>query len=126
MITLGKCYSLDNEEFNYKSVGELIDNCTDRELMVGDAYWEGEFNVVTAEDAMDLNAVDSLLENMDQQVFDLVGENYDNECSDVSDEAKVELLALISAWAAKHIDLSRYWKIVGNTRECKFTAEDLA
>ena len=126
MITLGKCYSLDNEEFNYKSVGELIDNCTDRELMVGDAYWEGEFNVVTAEDAMDLNAVDSLLENMDQQVFDLVGENYDNECSDVSDEAKVELQALISAWAAKHIDLSRYWKIVGNTRECKFTAEDLA
>jgi hypothetical protein len=118
-----KCYSLNDEDFNYSSFGELLSIMD--EPMVGVTYWEADCKTMTTEDVMSVHTVNSLLEGMDEQAYEEIGEVYDNECSDVSDEAKAELQALISAWATKHINLGRFWKIVGKTRECKLTAEDL-
>jgi hypothetical protein len=117
------CYSLDNEEFNYSEIGEVIDMMDDPK--VDDTYYEADCVRLTPTDGINSYTVDSILENMDERIYDQVGECYDNQCSDVSDEAKAELLAMLEAWAKKHIDLSNYWQIVGKTRECKLTAEDL-
>lgn len=118
------CYSLNDEEFNFDCFGDMLDSMDDPK--VGDSYWEADCKTMTNDDVMNFHTVNSLLEGMDEQAYDMLGEIYDNECSDVSDEAKEELQAAISAWAAKHINLSRFWKIVGKSRECKLTAEDLA
>ena len=120
---LDKCYSLNGEEFNSTSIGDLINQHDNPQ--VGGVYWEAHCRLLQPTDGINTHTVDSLLENMDERIYEDVGEVYDNKCSDVTDEAKVELLGLIKSWAIKHIDLSRYWKIVGETRECKFTVEDL-
>jgi hypothetical protein len=121
---LEKCYSLNDEEFNFKEMGDLIDAHEDPK--VGTTYWEADCRPMQPTDGINTHTVESLLENMDERLYEDLDEIYDNECSDVSDEAKAELHGLLHSWAIKHIDLSRYWKIVGKSRECKFTAEDLA
>lgn len=120
---LDKCYSLNDEEFNITEMGDLIDQHNNPE--VGGIYWEADCKPLLPTDGINSHTVDSLLENMDERIYEDTGDVYDNECSNVSDEAKAELNGLLRSWAIKHIDLSRYWKIIGKTRECKFTAEDL-
>lgn len=118
------CYSWDNESFNYDSFGDLLDLHDDPQ--VGDTYYEADCRTLEPTDGINNLTVASLLEDMDGRVYDDIGEVYDNEYSEVSDEAKAELLELIEGWARKHVNLSHYWKIVGKTREKKLTAEDLA
>jgi len=124
MTDLKKCYSLNDEEFNFNQLGDLLNYMDDPK--VGDTYFEADCKIMTTDDVISLHTVSSLLEGMDEAAYEVVGEVYDNECSDVSEEAEAELQALISAWAVKHINLSRFWKIVGKTRECKLTEEDFA
>lgn len=119
-----KCYSLDNENFNFKSMADMIEMYVDPQ--VGGLYWEADCKPLQDTDGINGYTVEALLNEMDERIHDEIGEVYDNECSGVTDEDKAELHELIEAWAKKHIDLSRYWKIVGKPRECKFTAEDLA
>ena len=123
MTELKKCYSLNDEDFNFDSMSDLIDSCDDPK--VGDTYWEADCRTMQSTDVINSYTVDSLLENMDERIYEDVGEVYDNECSYVTDEAKTELRNLMEAWAEKHINLSRYWKIIGKSRECKFTEDDL-
>jgi|ERR1035437_1653103 hypothetical protein len=119
-MTLKKCYSLDDETYNYSGIGELIDNCID--LQVGDTYWEADCKDVVASDY--LNAGD-ILDQADERLAEDVGEVADSDFSSVSKEAVDELNALLKAWVEKHVTL-RYWTIVGKTRECKLTQEDLS
>lgn len=121
-----KCYSLDDEEFNCQSVGELIDGCNDRDLVVGDSYWEADCTSVSARDAVPHSAADSLIEDMENRLYDDIGEGVSDAFSGVTPEAKLELDAFLLAWVEKHADLHRFWKIVGKSRELKFTAEDLS
>lgn len=121
---LDKCYSLNDEEFNFKSIADLIEMYVDPQ--VGGRYWEADCKPLQPTDGINGYTVESLLEGMDERIYEDTGEVYDNECSNVSDEAKAELHGLLEAWANKHIDLSRYWKIIGKPRECQLTAEDLA
>lgn len=123
-MSTGKCYSTDDETFNNDCLGDLIDGMDDPQ--VGDTYYEADCVTLAPTEGINSWTVDSILENMDEQVWEEMGECYDSTYTDVSDEAKAELRILLEAWATKHIDLSRYWKIVGKTRECKLTAEDLA
>ena len=117
------CYSGNDEEFNFDNLGDLIDSMDDPQE--GDVYYEADAVRCTSAEGINAHTVDLLLESMDEQMYDEVGECYNNECSDVSDEAKQELRALIEAWAQKHINLSRFWKIKGKSRECRLTKEDL-
>jgi len=118
-----KCYSLDGENFALGNLGDAIDAC-DCEPKVGDVYFEGDGVRLDPTAGINSWTVESILENMDERVYDEIGEFYENDCSDVTDDAKTELLEVIEAWARKHIDLSRYFTIQ-NVRECEFTAEDL-
>jgi len=120
MSTLEKCYSSNNEEFNFNEFDDLIADGAE----VGQTYWEADCKTCEPTDGINSHTVSSLLECMDERLYDDIGEVYNSEFSNVSDEAKAELNGLIRSWAIKHIDLSRYWKIVGKTRECTFTAED--
>lgn len=112
-----KCYSVDEETFNCDSLDELID---DNDLEVGATYWEADAIEISHADNID---VQGILENMDERLYEEVGEIADCDYTDVPQEAKDELAALITGWAAKHVNL-RYWK-VRNTKECKLTSEDL-
>jgi len=69
--------------------------------------------------------VNSIIESLDEQAYEEIGEVFDNEFSNVTQEAKAELFALLATWADKHVSLERYWKITGKSREMKLTAEDL-
>lgn len=123
-MTTQTFYSLDNESFNHDSLGALIDYMDDPQ--VGDIYYEADG--VTLQPTAGINdwTVETILENMDERIYDEIGDSYDTrECFEVSDEAKAELRQLLEAWATKHIDLSRYWKLIGDSRERRFTAEDL-
>lgn len=112
-----KCYSADEETFNCESLGGLID---DNELEVGATYWEADAIEISHDDNIDVHGI---LENMDERLYEEVGEIADCDYSDVPPEAKDELAALIAAWAAKHVNL-RYWK-VRNVKELKVTSEDM-
>ena len=111
------------KEKSLENIRDLIDSMDDPQE--GDVYYEADAVRCTSAEGINAHTVDLLLESMDEQMYDEVGECYNNECSDVSDEAKQELRALIEAWAQKHINLSRFWKIKGKSRECRLTKEDL-
>ncbi len=115
--TQRKCYSVDEETFNCESLEELID---DNGLEVGATYWEADAIEISHADNID---VQSILENMDERLYEEVGEIADCDYSDVPQDAKDELAALITGWAEKHVNL-RYWK-VRNAKERKVTSEDM-
>lgn len=117
----GKCYSLNDEDFNHDELGDLIAGMDDPK--VGDVYWEADCRTVTSADAV--GNVDHILEEMDQCMYEELGEVFGNDFSEAPQEAKDELNTLLKAWVEKHINLGRYWKIEGKSRECKLTAEDL-
>jgi hypothetical protein len=114
--TQRKCYSVDEETFNCDSLEELID---DNGLEVGATYWEADAVEISHADNIDVHGI---LENMDERLYEEVGEIADCDYTDVPQEAKDELAALIAGWAAKHVNL-RYWK-VRNAKELKVTSED--
>ena len=65
---------------------------------------------VTASDVLNIQTVFSILENMDERLDELAENNYYNECRNVSDEAKTELLTLLKAWAIEHVNFSQFLK----------------
>ena len=121
---LEKCYSQDNENFNCKDFSELLEMYNE-EPKIGDVYYEAQCTLASPLDAINKHTVISLLENMDERMYEYLDDCYDSECSSVTREAVAELQSLIEAWAVKHIDLSNFWIIKGNSTERKFTKEDL-
>lgn len=117
------CYSLDDEEFRYDSLGDVIDAMD--EPQVGSVYYEADCRELAAPDFADNNTIEHLLEHMDEDLFEEVGEIADCDFTSVPPEAKEELRALVQAWVEKHVNVTRYWRIVGKSRECRLTAEDL-
>lgn len=120
-----KCYSRDDETYRFRTLGELLDDmaCND-ELEVGATYYEADCEPVKP--ALFDYRIESLLEELDDDLFEEVGEVADCDFSSVSDEAKEELCALMRAWIEKHVNVANYWRITGKPRECVVTAEDVA
>lgn len=121
--TVGVCYSLDEENYNMTEFGDVIDQLTsDSETSpIGATYWKAEAHPFSHSDVVD---VDSFLEQCDERAYDEIGEVFGNNFSNVDDEAKKELEALLLAWCEKHIDLN-YWT-VRNSQEMKITEGDLS
>lgn len=122
-MTTEKCYSSDQENYNYDDLEDLIDTIQPE---VGQLYWEAEKVNCVSTDPINSHTVDSLLENFDERMYEELGEVYDNDCSDATAEAKAALKELLEDWAKKYINLNRYWRVTGTPVEKKFTAEDLA
>lgn len=119
---MGKCYSTNGEDFCHDDLDGVLDalDCEER-LEVGAVYYEADSQPLTV---AKLLRADMVLEQADELGYDLIGETWDNPFS-VSKEAKVELQEVLNAWAAKHVDLSHYYEIVGSSRELRVTEDDL-
>lgn len=121
-----KCYSTDGESFNHNSLGEVFDDLeSEGELYEGRVYYEADYKPLEVQDYASSHTVAWMLENLDEQIYDDIGECYDNDCYNVSKEAREELRTFLESWITKHVDLSCYFKIVGKPRELKVVKEDL-
>ena len=119
-----KCFSLDDEEFKYDSFGEMLESMDD-EPTVGRVYFEADCETMTARDVIPHGFVDDLIEIVDERLYDDIGECAYDVLGGVTPEANLELDAFLLAWVEKNSDISRYWKIVGKSRECQITEGDL-
>lgn len=117
-----KCYSTNDEDFKFTEFSDLIDELeSNGDLAVSATYYEADFRRITAKDIV---SMDRVVEDMDERMYDLVGEAAEDGI-DVSKEAEEELEAFLIQWCDKHADISRYYTIVGKSREMKITEADL-
>lgn len=113
-----KCWSADNETFNYTELGDLLDS--NDELEPGRIVYVGD-----AEPAKITHLCDSddVLNTIADRAYDVAGE-YAEDCADVSAEAKAELDAFLSSWIERHCNLN-FWR-VRNVKEYMLTEGDFA
>lgn len=121
-----KLYSRDDELYCFESIGELFDDMeADGVLEVGMGYYEADFRRFKPSDFARPGRIDFILEDFDSDLYEQIGETADNDFSGVPEEAKAELVGLISGWIEKHVNIGRYWKIVGKTRQMEVVPDDL-
>ena len=117
-------YSRDDETYDHETFGDLLCDLQleyeDSEL-IGMSYWVCEGKEVTFGDIIDVRQI---LDALDDELYEQVGEVADCDFSGVSKDAQNELHDLLVKWAEKHISL-RYWKLVGKSEEKFITAEDI-
>ncbi len=119
------CYSRDDEDFQFTELGELMDNlASDGALEPGTVYYEADFTPMTHDYIIGRLLIENLLESCDEEVYEEVGEAYDNDYRGVNEEAIEELRALVADWAKKHVSLN-CWRIDGKSREKTFTKEEI-
>ena len=115
-------YSIDDENYCHETPGDVFDELDNKgRLVVGAIYWEADF--LPMEPQQVLNAA-RVLEDADERGYDLIGEAWDNPFSAPRD-AQIELQNLLDAWAAKHVDVSRYYTMSGKQRQLEVTEADL-
>ena len=117
-----KCYSLDGETF-YNDFVDILDQ-SDEELKPGDTYYEADQIPIPAGRIVSMYAVESMLENFDNNVYDETGELLSYPFESVDEESKKELRQLIIEWIDKHTKLSQYYRI-GKPVKKTFTKDDL-
>jgi hypothetical protein len=116
-----KCYSLNEEDFYEWEY--LIDELEQEELREGTEYFEADKVGIVVHDYVNVRAVEYILESIDEQVYDDIGEVYDSNFYNVSTEAKQEIVDFMLQWAEKHVNLP-YFK-VKNVVKKVVTKEDL-
>lgn len=115
-------YSLDDETFNYFSFGELLDSVDSDELYLGMPYYVAEGYPFTPESSISINRI---LECIDDDLYEEIGEFYEDDFSNVSDEAKTELKKLICEWTNRHVKVQRYFKFIGKSKRLEIEEGDL-
>lgn len=113
-----ECWSGDGEDFNYQTLGDLLDTHGDT-LEPGSVVYVGEAHHPSARVLCD---ADSVIEGIGERAYDIGGE-YAEDFPGVSQEARDELQALLEAWLDKHASVTFYE--VKNVREYVITANDL-
>lgn len=115
-------YSIDNENFIYETFGEVLDALdNDWRLGVDAIYYEADFLPMEPQQVLTAARV---LDEANERGYDLIGETWDNPFS-VSRDAQFELQELLDTWAAKHVDLSVYYVISGDSRERAVTLDEV-
>lgn len=115
-------YSTDDENYCHETPSDAFDALDSEErLVVGEIYWEADFLPMEPQQVLSAAHV---LEEADERGYDIIGETWDNPFS-VPRDAQMELQSLLDAWAAKHVDLSRYYTILGKPRQLTVTDADL-
>ena len=118
-----QAYSLDDETFNYFTFGELLDAAnSDDELYLGMPYYVAEICPFAPESSININRI---LEVIDDDLYEEIGEFYDSDFSNVSDEAKTELKKMICEWTTKHVKVERYFKFIGKSKRLEIEESDL-
>lgn len=115
-----KVYSVNGEEFNYYDIESMFDDMASvGQFVIGQEYYEADAVDIKHEDYIDGYGI---LEQLDERVYDDVGEYYNSDFASVSKVAKEELELLILDWARRNITLN-YWKIKDKSVK-KFITED--
>lgn len=116
-----KCYSLNEEDFYEWE--DLINELGKEELQAGTEYFEADKIDTVVHDYVNMSSIEHTLESIDEQIYDDIGEVYDNSFYNVSTEAKQEIVEFMLHWAEKYVNLP-YWK-VKNVMKKVVTKEDL-
>jgi hypothetical protein len=116
-------YSTDEESFPFNSFGDLLDElASEGELEVGRKYYSVEATDITHTEYI---CVDAILEQLDDYVYEDVGDPYDMDFSNAPRQAKDELKVFMLNWARRYIALN-YWKFDNrNIKQHVITAEDV-
>lgn len=114
-------YSINDEEFIYDSVDDLLDalDCDGR-LEVGTIYYEIDVEPCYPEEFL---SAERILEQAEEWAYDELGECAEDMFFGVG--PMHDLQQLLNEWAKKHYSGSRYWRCVGKSRERRITEEDL-
>lgn len=122
MENLEKIYSTNNEDFRHTDFSELLAALEDDgELKIGTVYYEADFKRIAV---TELVSAPLVIEQMEERLYDLVGECAENGITQ-KEGAEKELKALLADWAEKHTNLSTFFRIVGKSREMRITTDDL-
>jgi hypothetical protein len=114
-----ECWSLDECEFRYGSLCDLLD-CNSGELQAGQVVYVGD--QVPADPTIFFDA-DDLIDRLGEVAYDNHGECAEDWPDNVTKEAKDEFNAFVDAWIAKYCPPRFYG--VENIRPYTITAEDL-
>jgi hypothetical protein len=115
------CYSTDEENYNYETLGEAMDALDgDQGLTEGLVIYEGEAHRNAPSYYFD---VDSLIEQMGERACDDAGEWADT-FPDLSKEQVAELDSMIKTWLDANVTATFY--TVCNTRKLEVTTEMIA
>jgi len=112
-----ECWSVDEENFNARSLDELIEN---HELEVGAVVFRAEAAHPGPEELIDF---ENIIETMGERAYDIAGE-YGEGYPNVSTEAAQELKDFLVAWVTEHAPPTFY--TVNNVERYTITADDLA
>lgn len=116
MSDVKECWSVDEENFKYGSLGDLLDEHDDIEvgatIYVGDAIEPNIAHLCDDDDVIDI---------IRDRAYD-IGGDYAEDCAEVSNEARAELKALLRGWIEKHCNLNFY--AVENVRPYKLSHDD--
>jgi len=104
----GKCWSVDKEDFNSITLGDLLDD--NDELRAGDTVYVGDATIPKTSHLCDAGDV---IDTMRDRASDIGGE-YAEDYPNVSNEAEAELNKFLSEWIGKHAHPTFY--TVSNVR----------
>lgn len=96
MSTTKECWSVDGEEFNFDSLGELLDSRGD-DLRPGQKVWRGTAKGPAMADLAD---ADNVIEDIATRAYDFGGEFADG-FPEVTPEHKAKLQTLLEQWLAE-------------------------
>lgn len=112
-----ECWSIDEENFNARTLCELIDN---HDLAAGTVVFRAEALHPAAKELID---VEDIVETMGDRAYDIAGE-YAERYPDISKEAEQELTNFLAGWIAKHAAPTFY--TVKNVQPYTITEADVA
>lgn len=119
-----ECWSLDGEEFNYDSLGDLLDARGD-EIRPGHKVWRGTAKPPSMADLADAERV---IEDIGERAHDFGGE-YADGFPKVSPEHAAKLQALLEQWLAE-CPPPRFYQVTNAVpyvlTDSDFTQEQLA
>jgi hypothetical protein len=116
MNTKQECWSANQEDFIYETLGDLLD--ANDELEAGSTVYVGE---AESPSYKQLCSADDVIEMMGERAYDVGGE-WAEDFPDVTKEAVQELDALLLAWMQKHCHIN-FWT-VNNVKPYVLTEED--
>lgn len=124
----GKCYSINEEEFNLDGIGEVIDSLrsyspNEEQSLVGVKYWEADAIPYEHKDVISLHVISRLLYDLDCQLGDEIMD-FEYLYIEAKADARKELQEVLLQWAEKHVTIHRYFKIC-NVVEKTIQQEDL-
>lgn len=118
-MTTKTMYGRDDGLFCFDDINSLYyDLAATGDLHDGSVYYEANCERLSGADFVDIQDVTELLERWDDHLNYNFVDDASSYFSDVTDDAKNELVDVLRAWIDKHVNVARYLKIVGDTKKC--------